>query len=73
VQNGNKWVHYESIWALNTSQNDDRFVSLLRQITESETDSDLRRAAHAILYHRDQEYRAAHIARIRAEQTASAA
>jgi HEAT repeat protein len=67
IQNdSNKWVRYEAIWALNTSQNDDRFLSLLRQITESETDPDLRRAVHSVLYHRDQEYRAAHIAHMRA-------
>jgi HEAT repeat protein len=73
IQNDpNKWVRYEAIWALNTSKNDDRFLPPLRQLMETETDRDLRKAAHTMLYHRDREYRAAHIARLRARQNAPA-
>ncbi len=65
----NKWVRYEAIWALNTTRNDDRFLPLLRQLIETETDRDLRKAAHTMLYHRDPEYKAAHVARLRAKQS----
>lgn len=71
IQNDpNKWVRYEAIWALNTSENDDRYFPLLRQMLETETDPDLRKVAHDTLYHQDPQYKAAHVAQMRARQQA---
>jgi HEAT repeat protein len=63
----NKWVRYEAIWALNASKDDNRYYPLLREILALETDTDILRVAHDVLYHRDPTYRSEFVTRMRSQ------